>query len=331
VSLTAWVVCAAQGLVALALLLPVAAGWKIGLVVVQSLLLGLLNTIQQMYLMQCLGRGTTEEGRARSLKLTFTFGPIAAVAGSLIAQLVLRGGIPGLTFPRDFALLYFIGVPCSALTAWYCGRFELEPLEDEPRSSYFSYTWESIRHFLRDRPMACLWLGYLFWYATLQGFSNVSLFARHALGREPAAFAGVMMAIQFGTKAVAGYLIGMLYARQGVRAPLIACVAVLGLGMLWAWNVPGYLYLAAFALMGAGQLGGTYFPNVLLSWKKGDAARYMAVLNLAGMAAALAPTVHGFITDHWGFGASFVLGTATAAAAMAAVLLIPAPPRPETA
>ena len=39
-----------------------------------------------------------------------------------------------------------------------------------------------------------VWFGYFFWYCTLQALPNLSLYARHALGREPAAFAGIMMA-----------------------------------------------------------------------------------------------------------------------------------------
>jgi hypothetical protein len=172
--------------------------------------------------------------------------------------------------------------------------------------------------------MIFLWLGYLFWYSAFLALPNLSLFARHAMGREPADFSGVMMAIQFGSKALAGYGLGVLYQKCGVRAPLIVTVAALGVSSLWAWTVPGYAYLAAFAFMGAGQLGGSYFPNVLLSWSSPvNATRDIAVLSLATVAASPSPAVYGLATDRWGFSASFILGIGAALAALALVWWIP--------
>ena len=83
--------------------------------------------------------------------------------------------------------------------------------------------------------------------------------------------------------------------------------------MLWAWVAPGYSYLFAFGLMGAGELGGAYFPNVLLSLSPlVDGARNMSILNMASVVASPSPVLHGMLTDHWGFPASFALGIGTA-------------------
>ncbi len=82
-----------------ALILPLGNSLRIAVVIGECLVYGLLNGIINIYQLQCLARGTTELGRARALKLTFGFGPIAAVAGSLGTQFVLKGGIPGLAFP----------------------------------------------------------------------------------------------------------------------------------------------------------------------------------------------------------------------------------------
>lgn len=310
--------------VVVALVLPLGNGPRLVVVIGQSLILGLLNSVNQVYIYQCLGRGTTEAGRSWCLKLTFTLGPIAAVAGSLLAQFVLGGGIPFLAFPWDFAALYLFAVPCMAVMAWCCQQFELAPLKEEVRPSFFSSLRESFKRTIGSRDMVFLWLAYLAWFCTFEAMSNLSLFTRKAMGREPSDFSGVILALRFGFKALAGYGLGLLNIRYGVRAPLLATVAMLGLAMLWAWFVPGYFYLAAFGLMGAGELGGVYFPNTLLTWSPpAMAARDMSILNLATPASAPAATLHGFLADHWGFPASFIFGIATAASALVLICKLP--------
>ena len=312
-------------LVAVALICPVSNPLRIGVVVGQSFALGLLNSVQQMFLLQCLGRGTTAKGRPRALKLAFGLGPVAAVVGSLTAQFILRGGIASLVFPRDFAVLYLIGVPTSAFMAWTCSHFELPPLADEPKTLFFRSMGESFRRFQRSRTLLYLWFAYVLWWSTYNALPNLSLFARHALGREPADFSGVMMAIQFGSKAFAGIGLGFIFQRFGVRATLVVTLSSVGLGLLWAWTVPGYSYLAAFAFMGVGQLGGFYFPNAVLSWSpSATAPRDLAILTLATLAASPTPTVHGLLTDHLGFSASFIFGIVTALAGLVLVFRLPA-------
>ena len=316
-----WGITVLSGLAAAVLFLPFPNEVRVAVIVVQSLLLGILSSGQQLFLLQCLGRGTTDNGRARALKLAFSLGPLGAVAGSLGAQFILNGGFHWLSFPRDFGVLYLVGSVCSVAMLWKCTEFDLPPIVDVAPTRFFLFLKESIGRFVHSRDMAYLWLAYFMWYATFLVLPNLTLFARHAMGREPADFSGLMMAIQFGSKAVAGYACGVLYQRYGVRAPLVATVMALGGSLLWAWAVPGYYYLAAFALMGAGQLGGFYFPIVLLSWSSSaNAARDMAVLNLSVVVASPAPALHGWVTDRWGFPASFVLGILTAVMGLVLVL-----------
>jgi MFS family permease len=311
-------------LVATALLLPIDDSIRIGVVVGQGLLLGVAASLNQVYIFQCLGRGTTEKGRARTLKLTFTVGPLAAVAGSLAAQFVLGGGISMLMYPRDFAFLYLVGMSCSSLVAWLSSRFELEPLPEESRPALFPYLRKTFRHYASFRPLVLLWVAYLLWYSTLLAMPNLSLYTKQAIGRDPKDLSGYIMAMRFGCKAGAGYALGVLNIQYGIRAPLIATVLFLGAALLWAWAAPGYFYLLAFGLMGAGELGGAYFPNVLLSLSPlADGARNMSILNLASVVASPSPVLHGMLTDHWGFPASFALGIATALAALWLVWKLP--------
>ena len=118
-----------------------------------------------------------------------------------------------------------------------------------------------MRSFARERPLVLLWFGYLLWYFTLNAMSNLSLYTREAVGRDPKDLSGIIMALRFGFKAVGGFVLGGIAIRWGVRAPLAVCVVLVGGSLVWAWIAPGYGYLLAFGFMGAGELGGAYFPN----------------------------------------------------------------------
>ena len=288
-------------LVAAVLICPVSNPLRIGVVVGQSFALGLLNSVQQMFLLQCLGRGTTAKGRPRALKLAFGLGPVAAVAGSLTAQLSFGEGSPPWFFPGTSRS--FISSECRHRRSWPGPAATLSCLHwwTSRRPSFFN-PWGKVFGVSRSRTLLYLWFAYVLWWSTYNALPNLSLFARQALGREPADFSGVMMAIQFGSKALAGIGLGFIFQRFGVRATLVVTLSSVGLGLLWAWMVPGYSYLAAFAFMGVGQLGGFYFPNAVLSWSpSATAPRDLAILTLATLAASPTPTVHGLLTDHLGF------------------------------
>ena len=74
------------GIVCVTLMLPVPVWVPIWAVVVQGLLQGFSGATSLVFMWQCLGRGTTPEGRARAFKLTFTLAPLFAVLGSLGAN-----------------------------------------------------------------------------------------------------------------------------------------------------------------------------------------------------------------------------------------------------
>jgi len=310
--------------VASVLILPFDNHTRILAVIGECLILGLLNAVSQVYMLQCLARGTTEAGRARALKLTFTFGPVAAVVGSLGAQFILRGGIPGMLFPKNFALLHLIALPCAAITAWCCSRFDLVPIAEKPRPAFLSQLRNGFRDYAGSRSMVILWLAYLLWNCALYVTANLSLFTKEAMGRDPAEFSGLILAIRFGSKAVAGFGLGVLNIRYGFRAPLIATVSLIGLAMIWSLAAPGYSYLAAFGFLGAAELGGVYFPNAVLSWSSAlTATRDLSLLGMTAPAASPTPALYGFVTDHWGFPVSFALSGAAASAALWLVLKLP--------
>lgn len=306
------------------LVLPVPDSFRIAAVVGQGLILGLSSSTALVFMYQCLGRGTSLEGRARAMKSALTLGPIAAVLGSLGAQFVLNRGIPALTYPYDFALLYFIGIPCTACVALVNSRYRLIPLQDKPRQPLWQFLGGILRTLAADRTLRSLWIAYLFWYCTLGSISNLSLYTREALGRDPKDLSGVVMALRFGFKSAAAFLLGAIALRWGIRAPLIVTVLLVGFAPLWAWSIPGYAFLLAFGLMGAGELGGAYFPNYVVSVSPSQSgARNLALLTLASPFASFAPVLHGRLTDAYGFPASFLFGIATALVALALVSKLP--------
>ena len=313
-----------MALVFAALALPVDDRIRIAVVIGQGLILGFSASTSQVFTFQCLGRGMTQEGRAKALKLTFTLGPITAVIGSLGAQLILSHGISFLSYPYDFAFLYLLGVPCTVGIALLASRYQLVHVEDETRPPFFRFMRQSIHAFSASTALLIAWSGYLLWYATLLAMPNLSLYTKEALGRDPKEFSGVIMALRFGFKSLAGFALGVIALRWGVRAPLLVTVLLLGTAMFVAWAAPGYLYLLAFGLMGAGELGGAYFPNYVLALSSAsNGTRNLSILTLATPFASLSPAAHGALTDAYGFRASFVLGGITALLALVLTLKLP--------
>ncbi|MGH9343619.1 MAG: hypothetical protein ACRD19_07655, partial [Terriglobia bacterium] len=317
---------ASMAMVWATLLAPVADSTRIVVLISQALIGGFTNSVSQVYMFQCLGRGTTTPGRAKALKLGFTWSPIVAVGGSLGAQFVLDHGIPFLTFPSDFALLYFIGMACAAGVAFTTSRFQVVPIKERQETrSLARYVFESAKSYFSVRPLAMLWIAYVLWYSVLMAMPNLSLFTQQAVGREPAELSGLIMAIRFGGKSLGGLALGVIALRRGIRAPVAGCVLLLGLGIIWAWAVPGYAFLIAFALMGAGELGGAYFPNYVVTVSLPETgARDLSILTLAMPVAALSPILYGSLSQLYGYPASFAVGILIALLALALVLKLPA-------
>lgn len=324
-SLVKWgyaIVAATMLLVCAVVFLPAPAWLRIAVVIGQGLMLGVLNSIINIYLLKCLSRGTSEKGRSRALKYAFGLGPIAAVLGSLFAQLLLAGKIPGVVYPYNFGVLYLIGLPCMLACSLSMRGFRLAESIDEPAPSFASFLGQSARAYLADRRLVIAWIAYFLWYCTLGGLTNLSLYTREAVGRSPLELAGLIMALRFGLKAVAGFGLGTVAARLGARTAMLLTVVFVGLGLAWPFVSSGYGYLVAFGLMGAGELGGVYFINYVISVSNAaHTTRNLALLSLVGPVCSFAPALHGNLTDRFGFNASFGFGVACASSAVALLLL----------
>ncbi len=311
-------------LVALSLFLAFEDDFRLVAVIGQGLILGFADSISIVYMYQCLNRGTNLPARAKALKWSFSLGPLFAVAGNLLAQFILSGGIRSLPHPTDFAVLYLIASACTAGVAFLSSQYELISISSI-KEPFFQSMRATIQSFLRSRTLALLWLAYLLFFIALNAMTNLSLYAKEALGEDPKELAGYMNALRFGFKAITGFGLGLILARWGIRAPLVTTVLLVAAGILWAWTVPGYFYLFAFGLLGGGELAGAYFPNYVVSISSpATSARNLAFLTLVTPISSFAPAIYGALTDNYGFSASFILGVSIALLALWLVFRLPA-------
>ena len=271
-------------------------------VIGQGLCQGFCSFTSQVFKFQCLRRGTTVDARARTLKWTFTVGPISAVAGSLGTQLVLGGSLSWLPYPYDFGLLYLLAVPCMTGVAFLSSRYQLVQIEQGERPSIALYLKESMAFFLRQRTLILIWVAYLLWRFTASSISNLSLYGREVLGQDPKEFSGIVLALRFGFKSLGGFILGVIAIRRGIRAPLLFTAVLLGSSVLWGWMAPGYFYFLAFGILGAGELGGAYFPNYVVSISSAvNTARNLSLLTLVIPFSGIGPAAHGALADLYGF------------------------------
>ena len=325
---TAVVACAVTttmiSLVCICLFAPFSDTVRLTAVIGQGLIQGFSAYTFQVYKYQCLKRGTTPQGRAWAFKWTFALGPIFAVAGSLWAQYVLGGGIEWLPYPYDFAVLYLIGAPSMGMACYLTSRYHLASVPETPRQPFVSYFSGSFKSFVQNRTLVYLWLGFFMWFMVFTAMPTLSLYSREVLGGDPKDYSGWVMALRFGFKAVAGYALGVITLRYGLRASLFVCMVLLGTSIIWGWTVPGYFFLIAFGLMGAGELGGAYFPNYIVGISSPAlSTRNMSILMMTSCASFFAPSTHGALADHFGFQASFIFALAAAVVSLFLIAKLP--------
>ncbi|MDQ2948363.1 MAG: hypothetical protein M3Y27_20900, partial [Acidobacteriota bacterium] len=236
---------------------------------------------------------------------------------------VLSGGLRSVRFPYDFARLYSVGFVCMTAVTIFGSQFQLVPIPDEPRPPFYRDLAASIRSYLHSRPLLLLFGVYTLWYCALNITPNLSLYSRHAIGRDPKDISGLVMAIRFGCKSIGGYALGAIALRWGLRISVMMCSVLLVAGTLWGWFAPGYAFLFAFGLLGAGELGGAYIPNFGVALSRPEmTARNISLLTLASPASSFSPPLFGWLADRFGFGASFSFGLLMALGAIWLTILI---------
>jgi predicted MFS family arabinose efflux permease len=251
------------------------------------------------------------------LQKAFFLAPICAVIGSLAAQYVLSGRIHLLKFPYDFASLYALGFLCLIAVTVSSLFYQLVPVADEDRPPLFRALLDSSREYFRSTPLVLLFGTYLLGCCAIAVSPTLSLYTPHAVATTHVNFSGLLMAFRFGGKSVGGYLLGVVAIRWGLNASITTSLALLVCAILWGWLVPGYSFLFAFGLIGAGELSAAYIPNYSIAFSRPKAtARNLSLLMMASPLAGISPALYGFLADHWGFNASFAFALGTALVAL---------------
>ena len=104
-------------------------------------------------------------------------------------------------------------------------------------------------------------VAYFLWYFTLNAMPNLSLYTREALNRDPKEFSGIIMALRFGFKSIAGLILPTLMLRRGSRATLTATVILVGGAIVWAWTLPATLICWLSDLWGRVSWGAATFQT----------------------------------------------------------------------
>ena len=321
----------------------------IGILVVYEALAGAALQVISTFQWEVIGRGVSETRRGQALGLAFGAGPLLAVVGSLVQQLILQGQIEvpvirsaseigmmtlalgALDFPRNFAALYGLSVPIMALAALLSTQFMVpQPAVEVARKPFVAGIFGGIRELLSYRIARIAVLATILIFAANQIMGTVSLYTEEVLGFNPEQYAGYQNALRFSFKIVAGFVLGWLLTRTSPKAGLILTGMLCLAGVLWAVIADPRWFLISFGLLGAGELYGVYYQSYILSCSPGSKMRRnMAIINMVPIFAAPAPVMFGAISDLFGYHASFWTSICIIVATLMLVLIaLPARPAP---
>jgi hypothetical protein len=262
-----------------------------------------LNTIEA-FQWEVLGLGVVEKRRGEAFAIAFGLGPVMAMLGSLAAQFILSGEVLGFRaamprYPVSFAILFGATAPLMAAAACLSLLFQL-PADsvERHREPFVRGMLGGFRDFLSDRLMVYCVVAYILIYSGLMVMPSITLYTAQATGHTAESLVGYQQALRFGGKALAGFLLAQLLIRTSPRGGMLGTAVLCLLGPLWALFVPGIAFMGAFAILGAGELMGVYFPNYILSLSRPDRMRRnMAYCALITMPVGNAPLMYGAISE----------------------------------
>jgi hypothetical protein len=311
----------------------------IGVLLVHAALVGCAIGLTGILNWEALHRGVSEQLRGKALGLAFGLGPTFAVAGSLGAQLLLNNKLfdlrlpqwMTLAYPYNYVFLFGVSVVCMSLAAFLVHLYRIPiPKVDNDRESFSVAVLGGFKSILSNRVLLIACMAYLLVYCGNMVQNNMSIFTKEAVGVEPDHLAGFQLALRFSFKILAGFLLGWLLTRTNPKVPLLVTVGLQMAGVIWVLMVPGYWFLMAFGLMGAGELFGVYYINYPVCCSpKSQIRRNIACLGLISSLVGLSPMLYGWISDTWNLRASF--WTAFAILAFTTILVVvrlPANPKP---
>jgi len=320
--------------------------WVIPAVLLQAAVLGCALGVVATYQWEVLGRGVAESRRGHALALAFGVGPILAFISSLGQQLILTGEMGPLKmekihYPWNYAALFAATVPLMTLAALLATRFVVpQPAVEVARKPFVAGVFGGLGEFFRYRVILIAALGMILVTCGYNILTNISLYTMEATGRPAGDFLGYQSALRFGFKVFAGLFLGWLLAKTNPKACLLVTAGFCLASVLWALLAPKEwihlgsaevpLFLLSFALMGAGELFGVYYPNYILSCSaKSRIRRNLALTSMLNMPSGFVALLYGAIADGFGLPASFMASIAILIVTLLLVQLgLPARPFP---
>lgn len=328
------------GLLVAVLITNPSGGVVVGALIAHAAVLGATIPVSSILGWEALNRGVSTRLRGKALGWAFGWGPLFAVVGSLSAQLILDGKLLGVSapawliwgYPYSHAVLFGVSSICMGVAAFLARLYQIPlPTVDNERESFRTSVIGGLRSFAGNRILFIACIAYLLVYAGNMVQVNMSIFAQQAIGEMSGELAGYQLTLRFFFKILCGFFLGWLLTRTNPKMPLLVTLGLQILGVVWVLCVPGYWFLLAFGINGAGELFGVYYMNYPVQCSpKSQVRRNVGFLSLLSTVVGLAPVFYGFVSDNWGMRASFsvalviLLGTACLV-----VTQLPSNPRPK--
>ncbi|MGE0608850.1 MAG: MFS transporter [Pirellulales bacterium] len=330
-------------LVGLLLMAPISDQVKIAMIILHGACTGIGRTVAVAGEFEVLGRAVSPSRRGRALGLAYGLGPILAIIGWLVGQLLLARKFGPLElaeapFPSNYKALFLACTPALAIAALLATRLII-PNDDRPVVRSAAGPLGGLGEFL-SRPVVLLSVGVAIMLASgATMISNLSTYAEVVYEQSADQFAGLLKTTQYGFKAVAGLGLGWLLSRTNPKTCVLASGSCILAAAMWAIYSPANTYILGFGLLGMGTLSGVYITNYMLYCATPDKIRrYMAFCMLAQVPCALAGQLLGWIKDQYpkelaerGFRASFLAAAAFVMVGLLLATRLPKRPQAEEA
>jgi hypothetical protein len=331
-------------LVIAVLLLPLSVWVKAAVVVAHGAVVGGARTVSVACEFEVLGVAVAESRRGQALGLAYGLGPILAILGSLLSQLLLKGALGPVVvgtwpFPGNFAAVFATSLPVMALATFLCTRLVIPvPAHEAPREPFLSGVFGGFGKFLARRVVLIAVLSAILIFCGYQVVDNMTLYCGVLFKQDPAETAGYQKAVLFTFKVIMGVAMGWVLTWSAPRTAVLISASVGLMGVVFAIVATPSEFLLSFGLLGAGQLFGIYITNYILSCApKALMRRYMALTMITMMPAAPSGVIYGAVSDffgargtkEFGYRMSFTLAATLIAVGIALALLLPRRPRPD--
>lgn len=329
---------------------PAPTSLRLTAVIVYGGMIGAGLGLRNVFVWEVVNRGIPSKLRGLAYSLAFGVGPLFAVVGSLVAQLLLAGAVSlpvpsmsaglsmvhlrmnALEFPLNFMALFAATVPLLGLAAVLSSQFVLPSAENEaPHPPFLSSLLHTVWDLKRDRILLFAILAYVLVDAGFSVINNMSLYTTEALHSPAEDYAGYQNALRFTGKMTVGLVLGWLLVRTHAKMGMLITGTFCLAGILGAIAFPNTWFLLCFGLMGAGELYGVYYPNYIMVRSHPHRLRHnMAMLQLLSLATSIAPAAFGAVSDSFGLPASFVVAACVTVGSLALIVLgLPARPTPQ--